>query len=40
MNNYHLSPKRSLLTFKLKPLLNVAKESILLCLFDKDSEYC
>ena len=40
MNNYHLSRKESLLIFKLKPLLDVAKESIPLYLFDNDSEHC
>ena len=38
MNNYHLSLKDSLLILKLKPSLNVAKESI--PLFDNDSEHC
>ena len=40
MNNYHLPLKESLLIFKLKPSLNVAKESILLYFFDNDSENC
>ena len=40
MNNYHLSLKESLLILKLKPSLNVAKESIPLYLFDNDSEHC
>ena len=39
MNNYHLSLKESLLILKLKPSLNVAKESIPLYLFDNDSEH-
>ena len=39
MNNYHLSLKESLLIFKLKQSLNVAKESIPLYLFDNDSEH-
>ena len=40
MNNYHLSLEESLLFLKLKPSLNVAKESISLYLFDNDSEHC
>ena len=40
MNNCHLSLKESLLIFKLKPSLNVAKESIPLYLLDNDSEHC
>ena len=40
MNNYHLSPKESLLILKLKPSLNVTKESIPLYLFDNDSKHC
>ena len=40
MNNYHLSLKESLLIVKLKPSLNVAKESIPLYLFYNDSENC
>ena len=40
MNNHLLSLKESLLILKLKPSLNVAKESIPLYLFDNDSEHC
>ena len=40
MNNCHLSLKESLLILKLKPSLNVAKESIPLYLFHNDSEHC
>ena len=40
MNNRHLSLKESLLIFKLKRSLNVAKESIPLYLLDNDSEHC
>ena len=36
-NNFHLKLKKSLLTLKLKLLLNVAKESTLLYLFDNDA---
>ena len=39
-DNYHLSLKESLLILKLKPSLNVAKESVPLYLFDNDSEHC
>ena len=40
MNNYHLSLKGSLLIFKLKPSLHLAKESVPLHLFDNDSGHC
>ena len=40
MNNYYLSLKESPLVSKLKPSLNVTKESIPLYLFDNDSEHC
>ena len=40
INNYHLSLKESLLILKLKPSLNIAKESMPLYLFDNDSEHC
>ena len=36
VNNYFLQLKESLLISKLKPLLNVAKESMSLYLFDND----
>ena len=37
ISNYHLSLKESLLIFKLKPQLNIAKESMPLHLFDNDT---
>ena len=40
MSNYHLSLRESLLIFKLKPSLNVAKQSISLCLLYNVSENC
>ena len=36
-NKYHLQVKESLLILKMKPLLNVAKESMSLYLFENDS---
>ena len=36
-NKYHLKSKESLLILKLKPSLNVAKESMPLYLFENDS---
>ena len=36
-NRYHLKLKESFLILKMKPLLNVAKESMPLHLFEKDS---
>ena len=36
VHNFHLQLKESLLTSKMKPSLNTAKESIPLCLFDND----
>ena len=40
MNNFHLSLKQSLLIGKLKPWLNVTKESIPLYFFDNGTEKC
>ena len=40
MKTYHPPLKESHSIFKLKPSLNVAKESIPLYLFDNDSEHC
>ena len=38
-NKYHLKLKESLLILKMKPSLNVAKESMPLYLFENDSQF-
>ena len=37
VNDFHLKLKESLLILKMKPWLNIAQESMSLCLFDTDS---